>query len=178
MKKICLYTILTVLVLSLIGCACGTQQPTGPENAAFNAVAEDAYTAEVLNYFQANTGYVPTITTLDDETIGLKLTELQAENAGATREDALKALTADVTVALVRSEAAIAELEALGWINDPASLKNLSFNYHAENAGLLGITILQAPEGTTVNSDALSALAAWLTGAEAAYLDAHPELLP
>ena len=177
MKKFCLYMILAVLVLSLIGCACGTQQATGPENASFVALAEDAYVAEVLQFFQANTGYTPVTLTLDDASVAAALALLQEENTAATREDALKSLSSGATVALVRSEAMIEELTALGWQNDPDSLKNVSVNYRADNAGTLGITILQAPAGTEVNKDALSALVGWLTGAEALYLQSHPELI-
>ena len=45
MKKIGLYSILAVLVLALLGCACGQKAATGPENPNFTVVIDDAETA-------------------------------------------------------------------------------------------------------------------------------------
>ena len=178
MKKICLYSLLALLTLALLGCACGsTAQSTGPENAEFSVVAEDAEIREVLQYFQAHTGYLPTVTVLDEETLSAKAAELTEAEQSAERADVLNALLSGATCVLTRSDALIAELESLGCKVDNDALKALSASYRIDNAGTLGITVVQMPSGAEINSDALTALSAWLTGAEAVYLEQHPDLL-
>lgn len=178
MKKFCFYMLLTLLTVALLGCACSNQNAsTGPENASFTVVAEDAEVASVLAFFQAHTGYLPTVVTLTDETIEAEMRSLAEAGSPAGRVDALMALTADATCLLLKSEALIAEYEALGFSVNNEALKALSASYRIDNAGTLGITVVQMPSGTAVNEDALKALAAWLTGAEATYLEQHPDLL-
>ena len=178
MKKFCLYSLLVVLTLALLGCACGTtSQSTGPENPTFNVLAEDAECASVLAYFQAHTGYLPTVAVLDDETIAAMTETLTEAGQPAERADVLKAMADGATCLLLKSESLIAEYEALGLTVDNDALKSLSAQYRIDNAGTLGITIVQMPSGSEINSAALSALAAWLTGPEALYLEKNPDLL-
>lgn len=178
MKKIGLYMMLTLLVLSLLGCACGGQTAqTGPENPNFSVVVEDAWTKEVLSYFQAHTGYLPAVTVLDEETLTATADALKEEGLSAERADVLQKLTEGATCVLLKDEALIKEFEALGFSVDNDALKSLSSSYRIDNAGLLGLTIVQMPSEVELNNDALKSLAAWLTGAEAQYLNEHPDLL-
>lgn len=178
MKKFCLHMILVLLTVALLGCACGSQNAsTGPENATFTVVVEDAEVASVLAFFQAHTGYLPTVVTLTDEAIETEMQSLAEAGSPAERADALVALTADATCLLLKSDALIAEYEALGYAVNNEALKAMSASYRIENAGTLGITVVQMPSGAAINEDALKALAAWLTGAEATYLEQHPDLL-
>ncbi len=178
MKKIGLYMMLALLVLSLLGCACGGQTvQSGPENPNFSVVVEDAWTKEVLAYFQAHTGYLPSVTVLDDETLTATADALTEEGLPAERADVLQKLTEGATCVLLKDEALIAEFTALGFAVDNDALKSLSASYRIDNAGLLGLTIVQMPSEVELNNEALKALAAWLTGAEAQYLDQHPDLL-
>lgn len=177
MKKIGLYSILAVLVLALLGCACGQKAATGPENPNFTVVIDDAETASVLAFFQAHTGYLPATVLISDETAKAKADELAEAGSPAERADVLKALASGASCLVLKDEALIAEYETLGYRVDNEALRNLSAAYRIDNAGLLGLSIVQTPAGSEINSDALQALAAWLTGAEAKYLQDNPDLL-
>lgn len=178
MKKIGLYMLLTVLVLSMIGCACGRQNTqTGPENANFAVVVEDAWTNEVLQYFQAHTGYLPAVTVLNEETLASAAEALTEESLPAERADVLQKLTQGATCLLLKDAALIEEFKALGFTVNNDALAALTSTYRSENADLLGLTVVQMPAGAEINTDALKALVTWLTGAEAQYLAEHPDLL-
>jgi hypothetical protein len=65
----------------------------------------------------------------------------------------------------------------MGFYEDNEALRTLTAAYRIENADLLGITVLQMPEGSELNLDALKTLVAWMTGMEAKYLKDNPDLL-
>ncbi len=177
-RKILASALLLTLALALVGCVCGQKTAsTGPENPTFTVVADRAETAAVLAYFQAHTGYKPTVVLADDAAIEAAREALAAENAPAERADALKKLAEGATCLLLTDEAMLAEFDALGFKADNEALRNLTDSYRIENAGRFGISIAQMPAGSEINADALKALAAWLTGAEAKYLSDNPDLL-
>ena len=164
MKKLFLYILITLLVAMPFGCARRQAAATGPENPEFTVVAEDAETKEILAYFQAHTGYKPSVVLLDEETL-----------AGGS--EALKSAAEGATCVLLKSEDLIAKFTEMGFRFDNEELRTLTANYRIENADLLGLTVLQMPEGSEVNLEALKALVSWMTGAEAQYLSQNPDLL-
>ncbi len=176
MKKFCLYSFIVLLVLGLIGCA-PRSTSTGPENPTFVVVAENAEIAEVLAYFQAHSGYLPTVVTLNEETLASLSEQLKADGASAERADVLKKAAEGATCLVLKSDALIAEYEALGFRVDNEELKALTSSFRIDNADLLGLKIVQMPAGSELNLDALKALASWMTGAEAKYLADNPDLL-
>lgn len=188
MKKLLPFLLAILLIGSAAGCTsgtscCGTAKSNTdalPENSAFVLATDDLKAAAViLNYFQANTGYIPTTTSLNNA--------LAAESAAATdapaatdeaTESADPAATAapvgldaalqNVSVCLLFTDEAVAALEAKGWTK--ATWADGAVNY-------LDLTILLAPTGVTVNTDAVTALTTWAVGAEAQYLSEHPAYL-
>ena len=177
MKKITLYGILFILLLSLVGSGCSRNVQTGPENPRFIVVTDDPIARNALGYFQANTGYLPDVVLIDDEAMQATAAELTENGKSAERADVLRAMSEDATCLLLGDAALIAEFEALGFAVDNEALKTLSVNYRIENAEQLGWTLVQMPTGSETNIDALRTLAAWLTGAEAKHLSENPELL-
>ncbi len=177
MKKIGLYSICLLLVLAMVGCACNRQTTTGPENPNFTIVIDDASTKNALAYFQANTGYVPTIVTVDDETYA-KFEQDRKDNGLSTeRADILKAMTEGATCLLLKDAALIDEYAALGFAADNEELKTRFAGYRIDNADLLGLTLVLMPVEAEINADALMNLAVWMTGAEAKHLADNPDLL-
>lgn len=174
MKKFFLYTLITLLVVMSFGCVRRQAAQTGPENPNFTVVAEDAETKEILAYFQANTGYKPSVVLLDEETLSSKAAEL---GVSADDPSVLKSLTEGATCLLLKSEELIGKFTEMGFFEDNEALRTLTAAYRIENADLLGITVLQMPEGSELNLEALKTLVAWMTGMEAKYLKDNPDLL-
>ena len=71
----------------------------------------------------------------------------------------------------------IAEYEDLGFIVDNEKLKSLTASYRIDYADVLGLTVVQMPQDSSLNLDALKALVSWMTGAEAKYIAENPDLL-
>lgn len=162
MKRIFSYILVTVLLLSAIGCACGKAEENTLENPEFVVVTDDVAKAEaLLAYFQASTGYLPASKLLDEDSIAKAMQTKEGEDP-LTREAALWALTDDATVCLFFGDAFVAELEALG--------------FPKGEEVLLPCTVLKQPAGKAVNGDALSALLVWLNGAEAKLLSEQADL--
>ncbi len=174
MKKFFLYVLITLLVAAPFGCVRQQAAQTGPENPDFTVVAEDAETKEILAYFQAHTGYKPTVVLLDEETLAGKAAEL---GVSADDPSVLKSAAEGATCLLLKSEELIGKFTEMGFFADNEALRSLTASYRIENADLLGITVLQMPEGSEVNLEALKALVSWMTGAEAKYLKDNPDLL-
>ena len=174
MKKLFLYMLVTILLVVPFGCARRQATSTGPENPDFTVIAEDAETKEILAYFQAHTGYKPSVILLDDETIAGKVSEL---GVAADDSAALKAVAEGATCLLLRSEDLIERFTEMGYRVDNEELKTLTANYRIENADLLNLTVVQMPEGSEINLEALKALVSWMTGAEAQHLSQNPDLL-
>ena len=174
MKKLFLYMLISLLLVMPFGCARRQAASTGPENPDFTVIAEDAETKEILAYFQAHTGYKPSVILLDDETLADKASEL-----GVSADDpaALKAAVEGATCLLLRSENLIAKFTEMGYRVDNEELRTLTANYRIENAELLNLTVVQMPEGSEINLEALKALVSWMTGAEAQHLSQNPDLL-
>lgn len=174
MKKLILYMLIALLAVMPFGCARRTVTVAGPENPDFTVVAEDPETKEILAYFQAHTGYKPSVVLLDEETLSNKATEL-----GVSADDpaVLKSVAEGATCLLLKSEDLIGKFTEQGFRADNEELRTLTASYRIENADLLGLTVLQMPEGSEVNLEALKALVSWMTGAEAKYLKDNPDLL-
>lgn len=178
MKRICLYGLSIILLFAAIGCACGRNNaPTGPENPNVTVVVDDPAAKNALAYFQAHTGYLPTVVLLNDETLQKTAEDLAARGESAERADVLKAICAGATCLLLKDEAIVQEYEALGFVIDNEALRTLTASYRIENADQLGVTVVQMPSGSETNLDALKALVSWLTGAEAKHLADNPDLL-
>ena len=178
MKKICLYIFILILVFAMLGCTCGSKNTgsTGPENPKFTVVVDDAKAVEILAFFQAHTGYLPTIVSLNDEALSALSESRTAEGLPAERSDLLTALADEATCLLLTDESLISEYEALGFSVNNEALRSMSPSYRIDNADVLGLTVVQMPASSEINRDALVSLAAWLTGAEAQYLASHPDL--
>ena len=157
MKKIFSILLIAAVLLTTVGCSCGisccakSQVPTPPENAAFALACDDASIETLLAYFQANTGYQPTITNITEE--------------DEVKTDAVSR-AATSCVAVLKDEANAAELEAAGWTR-----------VNLDNAFSLIVLEPPADSAAARNTDAVSALKVWLGGSEAKYLFEHPDLL-
>ena len=176
MKRVFSY-ILIVMMLCMVGCAAGTTAPTGPENPSFKVVAEDEETASILAFFQAHTGYTPEVVLLNDETFAKYAEDLEITGDAKTNQEVLKSMTEGATCLLLKSEDWISRFEEQGMFVDNENLKNLTASYRIDNADLLGLTVMQMPDGSEINLDALKALVSWMTGAEAKHLKDNPDLL-
>ncbi len=178
MKKICLHIFIFFLILAMLGCTCGrnTSASTGPENPKFTVVVDDSKTAEILAYFQAHTGYLPTVVSLNEETLSALAETRTEENLPIERSDLLSALAEEATCLLLSDASVVAEYEALGFSVNNDALRSISPSYRIDNANILGLTIVQMPASSEINRDALVSLSAWMTGAEAQYLASHPDL--
>ena len=176
MKKLLSYILIVLLVAGSFGCVRRTTS-TGPENPGFKVVIEDQETAAILAYFQAHPGYLPTIVRLDDETLAAYAEELEVAGDPKTSKEVLESVVDGATCLLLKSDSWISSFEELGLFVDNENLKNLTASYRIDNADLLGLTVVQMPEGSEVNLDALKALASWITGAEAKLLKDNPDLL-
>ena len=160
MKRIgCSVLILALLAVSL-GCACGKvtgPEVVGPEHPDFFVLTDDAETVEsLLDFFRANTGYVPTYVAFTEEAITKKMTEGETP---LTREEAIQAIAETATIAVLKDAALAAELEACG-----VTALETPFEY----------TVLLKNEAG--NNDAKKAIEKWLSGDEAAYLAEKPDL--
>ena len=179
MKKICLYSLTVLLLLAMVGCTCGQKATTstGPENPNFTVVTDAAKTAEILAYFQAHTGYLPAVISIDDAALSELSESRTAEGLSVERADLLTALTEGATCLLLTDESLVAEYEALGFSVNNEALRSMSPSYRIDNADILGLTVVQMPQSSEINRDALVSLVAWMTGSEAQYLASHPDLL-
>ena len=157
MKKFFSILLIAAVLLTTVGCSCGisccakSQVPTPPENASFALACDDASIVTLLAYFQANTGYQPTITNITEE--------------DEVKTDAVSR-AATSCVAVLKDEANAAELEAAGWTR-----------VNLDNAFSLIVLEPPADSAAARNADAVSALKVWLGGSEAKYLFEHPDLL-
>ena len=140
MKKICLYSLTVLLLLAMVGCTCGQKATTstGPENPNFTVVTDAVKTAEILAYFQAHTGYLPAVVSIDDATLSELSESRTAEGLSVERPDLLAALAEGATCLLLTDESLVAEYEALGFSVNNEALRSMSPSYRIDNADILG----------------------------------------
>ena len=114
---------------------------------------------------------------LDDAALSELSESRTAEGLSVERADLLTALTEGATCLLLTDESLVAEYEALGFSVNNEALRSMSPSYRIDNADILGLTVVQMPQSSEINRDALVSLVAWMTGSEAQYLASHPDLL-
>lgn len=150
MKRFISVIIASILLLATFGCTCtsccgGQKVPTA--KGSVSVAYDREKTKDLLSYYQANQGYVVTGTLLNEET-----------------DYATLANTAKVAV--VKDAATVEKLTAAGW----TETANWTEAQKAANDKLFGFSILEAPDSAESNKEAVTALAAWLSGSEATSL--------
>lgn len=145
MKKLISICIVSILLFTLAGCSCGlsccgSKQNVPTAKGAISIAYDNAKTADLLAYYQANQGYVITGVLLSADT------DYNAVGA---------------TVAVVKDAAYIEKLTAAGW----TETAHWTEAQKAENDNLFGFTVLEAPNAAA--ESAIKALLNWLGGSEA-----------
>lgn len=140
MKKLILFALSTVLLFTLIACACGGSQ-TVTHRGELTVAYDVDLTRDLLSYFQANQDCIVTGVKLDEET--------DYENIGNT-----------VTVALVKDEAVAEKLVAAGW----TETENWTDAQKTTNAAKFGYIVLLSPKATSGEKETSKLLSDWIVG--------------
>ena len=141
MKKLIAVFTVFILLLTIVGCTCGSSQTAAASTRGELSVAYDReLTKELLAYFQVNQGCIVTGTLLNEETDYAALS--------------------GVSAALVKDEAVAEKLKAAGWIETT----NWTDLQKETNANMFDFIVLTAPDITDSGKTAAKYLTDWLVG--------------
>lgn len=140
MKKLILFTLVSVLLFATIGCACGQTQ-TVTHRGELTIAYDRELTKELLGYFQANQDCIVT---------GILLSE----------QTNFETLADTASVALLKDETLANALRAEGW----ADTADWSDAQKTANEAYFNFIVLISPKATSGNKEASKLLTDWLAG--------------
>lgn len=138
MKKLISVFIAALMLLMIIGCACG-QQTAVETRGDLSVLCDKEITKDLLAYFQANQNVIVTAVLLDSNTDYEKLTG---------------------SVALLKDEATAEKLKAKGW----TEAQNWTDAQKETNANMFDFIVLVAPSISESGKIAAKYLTDWLVG--------------
>ena len=137
MKKLTIFFLSFILLLTVFACAGG--QSTVTNRGTLSVAYDNAKTADLLGYFQANQNVIVTGTLLNDETDYETLT---------------------AAVALVKDIVVVEKLLAAGWTETDTWTESQK----ETNATMFNFTVLVKPDASAADKAALKYLTDWLVG--------------
>ncbi len=141
MKKLIAFLLISVLLFTAAACACGSQQQTVTHRGEITVYCDNALTADLLIYFQANQDCLVTAEVLNAETD-------------------YEAFSTKTGAALLKDEAIAQKLLDAGW----TETQDWTEAQKEKNTQMFGFTVLVSPKNSDTGRKTAKLLTDWLVG--------------